>query len=104
MLWTRLYRAFSTYLFKRSGVIDFSHTQLKEAVGKRYLQQVADRKNTHKTIADYFETRWREPYIRSFDELPHQLTKAEDWWGVEKTLTDLRFIEAKCAGGMTYDL
>ena len=104
MLWTRLYRAFSAYLFRRSGVIDFFHTQLKEAVGKRYLQQGADRKNTHKTIADYFETRWLEPYIRALDELPHQRTKAEDWEGVEKTLTDLRVIEAKCAAGMTYDL
>ena len=104
MLWARLYRAFSAYLFKRSGVIDFFHIQLKEAVGKRYLQQGVDRKNTHKTIADYFETRWRETYIRSLDELPHQRTKAEDWEGVEKTLTDLRFIKAKCAAGMTYDL
>ncbi|MBI3610877.1 MAG: DUF4062 domain-containing protein [Nitrospirae bacterium] len=104
MLWARLYRTFKPYLFERSGVIDFFHSQLKEAVGSRYLQNEADRKETHKAIADYFESRWREPYSRALDELPHQRTKAEDWEGVKKTLTDLRFIEAKCAAKMVYQL
>lgn len=104
MLWARLYRAFSAYLFERSGVIDFFHWQLKEAVGTRYLKRETDRDKVHKVIADYFETRWQEPYVRALDELPHQRIKAKDWEGVERVLTDLRFIEKKCAGGMTYDL
>ena len=104
MLWACLYRSFGAYLFERSGVIDFFHGQLKEAVGKRYLEKEADRNATHKIIADYFDNRWRETYIRALDELPHQRVKAEDWDGIEQTLTDLRFIEAKCAAGMTYEL
>ena len=104
MLWARLYRAFGAYLFERSGVIDFFHGQLKEAAGKRYLQKETDRKATHKIIADYFENRWQEPYIRALDELPHQRVKAEDWDDVERILTDLRFIEAKCMANKVFDL
>ena len=84
MLWVRLYRAFGAYLFERSGVTDFFHGQLKEAVGKCYLREESDRNATHRTIADYLEKRWREPYLRALYELPHQRTKATDWDGVEK--------------------
>jgi len=96
MLWARLYRSFSAYLFKRSGIIDFFHHQLLEAVYKKYLHETANRNSTHKTIADYFEKRWMEPYDRAMDELPFQRTKAEDWMEVEQILTNLHFIEAKC--------
>ena len=79
MLWARLYRALGAYIFERSGVIFFFHDQLEKAVGKRYLPENSDRKVTHKIIADYFETRWREPYFRALDELPYQRIEAEDW-------------------------
>jgi telomerase protein component 1 len=104
MLWARLYRAFGAYLFERSGVIDFFHGQLKEAVGKRYLEKEADRNAVHKIIADYFEKRWRHDYIRALAELPHQRKKARDLPGVERILCDLEFIESKCMARMTYDL
>ncbi len=104
MLWARLFRAFGPYLFERSGVIDFFHGQLKEAVGKRYLKDKEDRNNCHQIIGDYFDTRWQEPYHRAIDELPHQRNKATDFKGLEDVLTDLEFIEAKCAAGMTYGL
>jgi len=104
MLWARLYRSFSSYLFERSGVIDFFHAQLKEAVGKRYLEKERDREVAHKAIANYFESRWKEPYLRALEELPHQLTKATDWEGMEHILCDLAFVETKCAAGLTYDL
>ena len=55
LTWARLFRAFGTYLFERSGVIDFFHGQLKEAVGKRYLSRQVSRNAIHKHIADYFE-------------------------------------------------
>ncbi|MFC1892852.1 DUF4062 domain-containing protein [Chloroflexota bacterium] len=104
MLFSRLRRAFSAYLFERSGVIDFFHGQLKEVVGTRYLADEADLYNMHQIIADYFRQRWAEPYPRALDELPHQLTKAKDWEGVEHVLCDLSFIEAKCSAGMANDL
>jgi len=104
MLFARLRRAFAANLFERSGVIDFFHGQLKDAVGRRYLPAEADRDSMHCVIALYFEQRWTEPSLRALDELPHQLTKGNDWDGLDRVLCDLRFIEAKCAAGMTYDL
>ncbi|KPJ64556.1 hypothetical protein AMJ44_12620 [candidate division WOR-1 bacterium DG_54_3] len=104
MLWARLYRAFRAYLFERSGVIDFFHGQLKEAVGKRYLEREANRSAVHKVIADYFEKRWREPYLRAIEELPHQRTKADDWEGVERILSDYHFVKMKSQAGMAFDL
>lgn len=106
MLFARLYRAFSisAYLFERSGVIDFFHGQLKEAVGRRYLPEEADREKTHQIIANYFEQRWAEPYLRALNELPHQLTKAKEWDELVTTLSDLSFIETKCMADMLFDL
>jgi len=104
ILFARLRRAFGAYLFERSGVMDFFHNQLKEAVDKRYLSEEVDRDRIHQVIAEYFEKRWNEPYLRALDELPHQLIEAKDWGDLERVLCDLHFIEAKCAAGMTYDL
>ena len=42
--------------------------------------------------------------MRKLSELPYQQTQGEIWDELETTLTDLLFIEAKCAEGMTYDL
>jgi len=36
--------------------------------------------------------------------LPLHLCQAEEWDHLEKLLTDIRFVEKKCADGMTYDL
>jgi len=104
LLWRKLYRSMSTYLFEHSGVIDFFHGQFKEAVGNRYLSNVTYRESIHRIIADYFEGRWREPYLRALDELPHQRTRASDWTGLEHILCDLKFIEAKAAAMMIYGL
>ncbi|MFH1763051.1 MAG: DUF4062 domain-containing protein [Gemmatimonadota bacterium] len=104
MLWSRLRRAFGPYLFERSGLVDFFHGQLGEAVEHRYLTEPAVRKNGHARLARYFESRWREPYPRALSELPFQATAAEEWKELDRILTDLAFLEAKCAAGMTYDL
>ncbi len=96
MLWARLYRAFSAYLFERSGVIDFFHGQFKDAVGKRYLKERTERERFHKIIADYFGIRWAEPYVRALDELPHQQVKSNKMWNeLDKTLTTFMFIQNK---------
>ncbi len=95
MIWARLYRAFGPYLFDRSGVIDFFHGQLKEAVGNRYLNNEQDRIGYHNVLADYYETRWNEPYNKALDELPHQKLKAKDWQGVKLILTNFIFLKSK---------
>ena len=104
MLWSRLYRSLGAYLFERSGVIDFFHGQLKDAVGKRYLLEESSRQAAHHAIAGYLESRWSEPYTRGLDELPHQHAKSGNWQALVEILCDLQFIELKCHAGMTYDL
>ena len=104
MTWARLYRSFGTYLFERSGVIDFFHNQLKEAVGRRYLPEERNRRECHHTIANYFAGRWQEPYSRALDGLPWQRIEAKDWGAVEEILTDIDFIETKCRNGLAVDL
>jgi WD40 repeat protein len=104
MLWSRLYRSLSAYLFERAGVIDFFHGQLKEAVGKRYLQEERSRDAAHQAIADYLTRRWREPYARALAELPHQQMRAGNGQALVEILCDLQFIELKCQAAMTYDL
>jgi WD40 repeat protein len=104
MLWSRLYRSLSAYLFERSGVIDFFHGQLKDAVGKRYLQKESSRDAAHCAIAGYLNRRWRDPYARALDELPHQQMRARNGQALVEILCDLQFIELKCQAAMTYDL
>jgi WD40 repeat protein len=104
MLWARLCRSFSGYLIHRSDAIDFFHQQLKDAVLKRYLESQDESNSTHIQIANYFERRLRDSYLRALEELPYQRTEAEQWGEVEKILTDIRFVEQKCAAGMTYSL
>lgn len=100
MLWARLYRAFSAYLFERSGVIDFLHGQLKEAVGKRYLLEEAVRTKTHKGIADYFISQtWlhnTSANLRSLSERCYHLTRASMWEKLEATLLDFSYTECYC--------
>jgi hypothetical protein len=103
LLWSRLYRSCSAYLLDRSGVIDFFHGQLKEAVRKRYLQDERFRTSVHTTIADYFEARWRDPYVRALSELPHQLRKAALWPRLEARLTSYDFLSSRCAQGLVYE-
>ncbi|MCG7852084.1 MAG: DUF4062 domain-containing protein [Methanosarcinaceae archaeon] len=95
MLWARLHRAFRSYLFERSGVIDFFHGQLKEAVGEHYLCKEAARIASHRTIANYFENRWKEPYQRALEELPYQQVHSRNLSKLRITLTDFDFIYAK---------
>jgi WD40 repeat protein len=46
----------------------------------------------------------RSANLRKVDELPWQRLRAEQWDELERLLTDLEFVEAKCSAGMTYDL
>ncbi|MBU1702035.1 MAG: DUF4062 domain-containing protein, partial [Candidatus Eisenbacteria bacterium] len=93
------------YLMRRGELLDFYHGQLKSAAEERALGDKAERRKVHKVIADYFEKRWSSPSAHhALQELPYQLTKAEDWAGVERVLCNLQFIEMKCASGMGHDL
>ncbi len=112
LLWSRLYRAFAAYLFERTGVIDFFHGQLKEAVSRRYLQEVVDRDNAHRTIADYLRRRadpqrddtWLGNYPRGLRELPYHLSRAGDEKELHRLLTTLSYLATRMNDGEVFEL
>ncbi len=113
------------FLARRDGRYDFFFESFKHAAIARYVSE-EDRPpqrtscGWHKMLADYFYglPLWEEreagrdepqrfsknPHRRKSAEMCFHLTRANDWERLELTLCDPRFIEAKCAAGMTYDL
>jgi WD40 repeat protein len=98
----KIERTVRRYLQRRGTRWDFFHSQLREAVTRRYGP--AHPGPYHADIASYFEGRWRDPDVHAISELPHHESRGELWDALERTLCDLTFIEAKCAAGMTHSL
>jgi WD40 repeat protein/ABC-type molybdenum transport system ATPase subunit/photorepair protein PhrA len=115
IVWSRLHFDLEPYLTERSAdgtlLMTFYHRQLGEVVAEDYLSG-EEKLNKHHSLAKYFvdQPHWvktdkpRISNFRKMSELPYQQTYGEMWNELESTLCDLLFIEAKCAGGMTYDL
>ena len=108
-------RQLRPYLLSRAGLIDFYHLSLARAVGECYLGSPTKKGVMHARLAEYFRDKpdWqraarsgdaRRANARKADELPWQLLQAEQWDGLRQCLTDIGFLEAKCAAGMTYAL
>jgi NACHT domain- and WD repeat-containing protein len=121
VVWSRMYFDLEPYLTERSAdgtsLLSFYHRQLYEAVVQKFLNE--DIKTTrHAFLAQYFNGYFRghpQPIqiqekgktiynLRKLSELPYQETRGKLWSQLECTLTDLSFIGAKCAAGMTYEL
>jgi len=115
-VWARLYRSLKFYLRppgeSGEGTLDFFHRQLAKAVLQRYMVTEADRITTHRRLAEYFQRKadpagdamWKGDYPRGLSELPYHQTQGQIWHGLEATLCNLWFIQAKSAAGMTYEL
>jgi WD40 repeat protein len=117
-------RQLRPFLARRQGRYDFFLESFKSAAQARYAPESPDGRTTymakqwHEMLADYFNRLplWqqssdeniavtkRQPVVRRAAELTYHLLHAQAWGQLESTLCDLRFIEAKCAAGMTYDL
>ncbi|MEN6553436.1 MAG: AAA family ATPase, partial [Methanobacterium sp.] len=114
-LWSRLYFDLEPYLTERSAdatsLLAFYHRQLSEVATEKYLNMDVKTKR-HQLITNYFQKQGLYFYkneertynIRKVSELPYQQTYGCQWDNLEKTLTDLHFVEAKCAVGGTYEL
>ena len=89
--WSPLRFAADRSLVIRSGLINFSHDYLRQAVQNRYLPTDTDRHKAHTRLADYFEP--RELNDRKVDELPWQLAQSESWQRLYDLLADLLFLE-----------
>ncbi len=126
-VWSRLYFDLEPYLSEKMAddtvLFSYYHKQLAKAVKKEFygyelnertINKPIQRKKSdiHRDLAEYFwsqdlktEDSNKHVYnVRKVSELPYHETNGELWDKLEETLTDLRFIEAKCAVGMTYDL
>lgn len=67
------------YLMRRGELLDFYHTQFKDAVVERYLSNEDERNKMHQAIATYFETRWRQPEHHALSELPYHLLEGKQF-------------------------
>ncbi len=118
-VFARVYRSLSAYLKPRAavgggeeGLIDFFHRQLAKVVADRYLPEVDSQPERHRELAGYFHRKLNphgaDPfsgnYPRGLAELPYHQIQGQAWQDLETTLTDLRFVQAKCVAGMTFDL
>ena len=100
------------YLMRRGELLDFYHGQFRAAVEKAYLQTDAQRQAGHEQLAHYFllkgdptrDGSWESASPRPLSELTHHLLQGKSWPQLEKTLVDLRFIEANCRVGRSHDL
>ena len=124
--WSRFYHALESHLRPveeqtGEGLLAFYHDQLRFAVYRRYLkmrspdEQPTDAfREAHAELARYFRRtaieeereypNWRWDQKRGLSELPHHQLNAGMWDALEKTLTDISFVEAKSRTGMVYDL
>lgn len=73
-------------LVDRSGLIGFSHQQLRDAVERRYLADPTLRREARLQLAGYF--RAQGVGQRPLDELPWQLMQAEAWDQLAEVLSD----------------
>ena len=115
VVWSRLFFDLEPYLTERHAdgapLMAFFHRQFGEVIERAFLGP-RDAANRHTSLARYFAAqpnrfadRSRVVFnSRKVSELPYQQRKAGMWGQLARTLTDLAFIEAKCAAGLTYDL
>ncbi|MDP6636522.1 MAG: tetratricopeptide repeat protein [Phycisphaerae bacterium] len=92
--WSLLHFAADRSLVTRSGLINFSHDYLRQAVENRYLVEDADRCGAHLRLADYFES--CNLTARKVDEMPWQLSRADNPERLKDCIVDLdMFMELK---------
>jgi tetratricopeptide (TPR) repeat protein len=88
--WSPLYLAAESSLVNRSGLLAFSHDDMREAVERRYLADAGATEKAHERLADYFES--RSPGTRRNEELPWQLERAGAWDRLHGVLGDVALL------------
>jgi len=84
--WSPLSLASNQAIVNRSGLLNFAHDYLRQAVETVYLTERSVRTEVHMFLAKYFEL---ETTLgdRTLDELPWQLQQAENWPTLRELLT-----------------
>jgi len=100
--WSPLLLAVDDAFVSRSGLLNFFHDFLRKAVKERYLRDPDVRRRVHLRLADYFNL--RKPDDRKAEELPWQLSKAEEWGRLKDCLTDLPIFNHLNTDATKYEL
>jgi tetratricopeptide (TPR) repeat protein len=87
-IWTPFYLAAEFSLAQQTGLLNFSHSYVRDAVENRYLRSEEEIRLRHQVLADYFK-RQKEATTRKLNELPWQCAKAGLFEDLEKALTDV---------------
>jgi nephrocystin-3 len=122
--WSPLFLAMEESLSSKSGMINFFHEFLRNAVEKRYLFDDDLRKAAHLRLASYFEFTplpanvWRDESgnfnvdflpeadltERVLDELPWQLARCEKWENLIDLLTLMPVFSEACSQKREFEL
>ena len=90
--WSPLALASTFALTEHSGLLTLFHRHLRTVVAARYLSNQSAKANIHNRIANYFICRDSGP--RQLEELPWQLSAAENWEDLVTYLTKPEFFDA----------
>jgi WD40 repeat protein len=121
VVWARLHADLAFYLAERHAdhttVLSFYHRQIADVLAERLLRDDHGER-LHRRLASYFGGHThmasqphefigpdgdRIPNCRKLSELPYQLRHGHLDDELERTLTDLGFLDAKCRAGMLFD-
>ncbi len=89
--WVIFCKSIEYLLVSRSGLLAFFHDYMRQAVQDRYLQDDEKQKAARLLLADYFGGQELNP--RKVDELPWQLSEAEEWKRLYDLLANLEFLK-----------
>ena len=100
------------YLMRRGTLLDFYHSQFREAAKEAWLKTEAERLACHAQLAGYFrdqadpgrDTHWKGKDARPFAELPFHEIEGQLWSELEATLGDPDFLQAKAVAIGFYDV
>jgi tetratricopeptide (TPR) repeat protein len=101
-LMSPLFLAAEESLVSKSGLLNFFHDFLRQAVEDRYLPGSEQKRACHLRLAEYFGGRDLDD--RKADELPWQLSNAEELERLKDCLTDLPMFRILSAESKKYEL
>ena len=90
-IWSPFYLACEASLINRSGLLNFSHGFLRQAIQNRYLVAENEQKKYHLLLADYFAA--LDVNKRQVDELPWQLVQTKEWKRLYELMSNIQFFD-----------
>lgn len=91
LIWAPILLSLQDSLISRTGLINFSHSYLRQAVYNRYIRTETGRQLVRSKLIDYFKT--ADLDLRKIEELPWHLSKIRDWNGLGGILSDFDFFQ-----------